>query len=164
LKPSILIVDDEAGVRSALSGVLRDEGYGVEAVESGEACLDRVIRAQYDVIYSRHRQERWRLVTTGATAENDFETEQILRLTVLEVLYARRRTEPENPALSPLDLESLTGTPREHLEFTIWYLIQKKFVTRDDQSRLTITVDGVDFVEKNHGDDMKRRLTAVNQP
>jgi two-component system nitrogen regulation response regulator NtrX len=50
LKPSILIVDDEAGVRSALSGVLRDEGYGVEAVESGEACLDRVIRAQYDVI------------------------------------------------------------------------------------------------------------------
>jgi len=50
MKPSILIVDDEAGVRSALSGVLRDEGYAVEAVESGEACLDRVIRAQFDVI------------------------------------------------------------------------------------------------------------------
>ena len=103
-------------------------------------------------------------MTTGATAENDFETERMLRLTVLEVLYTQRRTEPENPALTPLDLESLTGTPREHLEFTIWYLNQKKFVTRDDQSRLTITVDGVDFVEKNHGDDMKRRLTAVNQP
>jgi two-component system nitrogen regulation response regulator NtrX len=50
MKPSILIVDDEAGVRSALSGVLRDEGYAVEAVESGEACLDRVIRASFDVI------------------------------------------------------------------------------------------------------------------
>src|SRR3954471_21489191 len=50
MRPSILIVDDEAGVRSALSGVLRDEGYGVEAVESGEACLDRVLRAQFDVI------------------------------------------------------------------------------------------------------------------
>jgi two-component system nitrogen regulation response regulator NtrX len=50
LKPSILIVDDEAGVRSALSGVLRDEGYGVEAVESGEACLDRVVRTPFDVI------------------------------------------------------------------------------------------------------------------
>ena len=57
----------------------------------------------------------------------------------------------------------MTGQPREHLEFTIWYLTQKKFVTRDDQSRLTITVDGVDFVEKNRGD-KKRRLTAVNQP
>jgi two-component system nitrogen regulation response regulator NtrX len=50
MKPTVLIVDDEAGVRRALSGVLRDEGYAVEAVESGEACLDRVARAPYDVI------------------------------------------------------------------------------------------------------------------
>ena len=49
-KPTVLVVDDEAGVRSALSGVLRDEGYTVDAVESGEACLDRVARAPYDVI------------------------------------------------------------------------------------------------------------------
>src|SRR5512138_1136116 len=48
--PSILIVDDEPGVRSALSGVLRDEGYQVEAVESGEACLDRLTRVAFDVI------------------------------------------------------------------------------------------------------------------
>jgi len=50
LKHSVLIVDDEAGVRSALSGVLRDEGYSVEAVDSGEACLERVLRANFDVI------------------------------------------------------------------------------------------------------------------
>ena len=48
--PSILIVDDEPGVRSALSGVLRDEGYDVDAVESGEACLDRLTRTPYDVV------------------------------------------------------------------------------------------------------------------
>ena len=47
---SILIVDDEPGVRSALRGVLRDEGYDVEAVESGEACLDRLARESYDVV------------------------------------------------------------------------------------------------------------------
>jgi two-component system nitrogen regulation response regulator NtrX len=50
MKPTILVVDDEPGVRAALSGVLRDEGYAVEAVDSGEACLDRVTRAVYDVI------------------------------------------------------------------------------------------------------------------
>src|SRR5512145_1781186 len=50
MKSSVLIVDDEAGVRSALSGVLRDEGYAVDAVDSGEACLDRVARSVYDVI------------------------------------------------------------------------------------------------------------------
>ncbi|HEX7545961.1 MAG TPA: sigma-54 dependent transcriptional regulator [Gemmatimonadaceae bacterium] len=50
MKSAILVVDDEPGVRSALSGVLRDEGYQVDAVESGEACLDRLTRAAYDVV------------------------------------------------------------------------------------------------------------------
>ncbi len=50
MKPSVLIVDDEAGVRSALGGVLRDEGYAVEAVDTGESCLDRLSRAAYDVV------------------------------------------------------------------------------------------------------------------
>jgi two-component system nitrogen regulation response regulator NtrX len=50
MKPTVLIVDDEAGVRSALTGVLRDEGYTVEAVASGETCLDRLARAPVDVI------------------------------------------------------------------------------------------------------------------
>src|SRR3979490_92435 len=47
---SVLIVDDEPGVRSSLSGVLRDEGYAVEAVASGEACLDRLARGPVDLI------------------------------------------------------------------------------------------------------------------
>ena len=50
MKPTILIVDDEPGVRSALTGVLHDEGYAVEAVSSGEACLDRVTRGSIDLI------------------------------------------------------------------------------------------------------------------
>ena len=50
MKPTILVVDDEPGVRSSLSGVLRDEGYSVEAVSSGEACLERVTRGPIDLI------------------------------------------------------------------------------------------------------------------
>jgi two-component system nitrogen regulation response regulator NtrX len=50
LRPAILIVDDEPGVRSALSGVLRDEGYEVDSVDSGEACLERLTRGAVDLI------------------------------------------------------------------------------------------------------------------
>jgi curved DNA-binding protein CbpA len=119
-------------------------------------------RAQYDIHHQALRQERWRFAASG-NGGTDFEIEQGLRATILEILYSRRRAEPGNPSFSPFELAQLTGQPREHLEFTVWYLNQKKFVTRDDQSRLTITVDGVDFVEKNHGEDLKRRLTAVSE-
>src|SRR5256886_4292236 len=50
MKPTILIVDDEPGVRTSLSGVLKDEGYEVEAVDSGEACLERLTRGPVDLI------------------------------------------------------------------------------------------------------------------
>ena len=50
MKASVLVVDDEAGVRAALTGVLEDEGYEVEAVASGEACLEAPARRAYDAI------------------------------------------------------------------------------------------------------------------
>ena len=42
MKPTILIVDDEPGVRTALTGVLHDEGYVVESVATGEAWAESV--------------------------------------------------------------------------------------------------------------------------
>src|ERR1700688_1539818 len=50
MKPTILIVDDEAGVRTALTGVLSDEGYEGESVPSGEECLERATRGSVDLI------------------------------------------------------------------------------------------------------------------
>src|ERR1035438_7205238 len=47
---SILIVDDEPGIRESLTDVLHDEGYQVESVGSGEACLTSLIGAKYDVV------------------------------------------------------------------------------------------------------------------
>jgi len=48
--PSILVVDDEPGVRSSVSGVLKDEGFEVEAVGTGEECLERANSDAFDVI------------------------------------------------------------------------------------------------------------------
>jgi two-component system nitrogen regulation response regulator NtrX len=47
---NILIVDDEEGIREALSGALTDEGYAVSSVDSGEACLDLLRKTAFDVI------------------------------------------------------------------------------------------------------------------
>ena len=47
---NILIVDDEAAIRESLQGVLADEGYSADAVESGEACLEAVRGKRFDAI------------------------------------------------------------------------------------------------------------------
>lgn len=117
-------------------------------------------RARYDVQHQQNRQDRWRLVSTGGDAQNDFDLEEMVRLTVLEVLYTKRRVEPREPAIFSLDLEQMTGRPREHLEFTLWYLGQKKLVTRDDNSRLVITAEGVEYLEANYRTNGRRRLQA----
>lgn len=47
---SILIVDDERGIRETLRGVLEDENFDVETVESGEACLQIVDNQSFSCI------------------------------------------------------------------------------------------------------------------
>lgn len=125
--------------------------------EAYQVISDPQQRAQYDVVHARQRQTRWRLVASGAQAENDFESEQGRRLTVLEMLYTRRRLEPDDLGMSPLSLEELTGCPRELLEFTIWFLTQKKYVVRSDNSQLMITADGVEHLEANYRENLQRK-------
>jgi two-component system nitrogen regulation response regulator NtrX len=50
MSESILIVDDERGIRETLSAVLRDEGFSADAVESGEDCLKAIGRRAYGCV------------------------------------------------------------------------------------------------------------------
>jgi curved DNA-binding protein CbpA len=122
---------------------------------------DPVERARYDAVYERQREARWRLATLSTSADSDFDAELQLRITVLEVLCTKRRTEPQQPALFQNEIEKLTGSPREHLEFTLWYLVQKKCVQRTDSSMLVITADGIDWLEERHRTMPRTRLLAA---
>jgi curved DNA-binding protein CbpA len=118
-------------------------------------------RARYDVAYQQLRKDRWRLVASGAEAEHDFDLEQVVRLAVLEALYTKRRVDPGNPGIFYGEFEALTGRPREHLEFTIWFLTQKKFAILDDKSCLLLTVDGAEYLEQSYRTNLQqKRLRA----
>jgi len=46
---SVLVVDDDTGVRNMLSSVLNDEGYVVEAVENGKKAIKACEKLFFDV-------------------------------------------------------------------------------------------------------------------
>jgi len=72
------------------------------------------------------------------------------RFGVLALLYQRRRANQGNMGISTLDLENRMSLPREHLEFTLWYLRSKGLVQiLEDNSDYAVTASGVDYVEAN---------------
>ena len=113
-------------------------------------------RAQYDATNQKRKKDRWRLVSAGAQTENDFEMEQVVRLTVLEALYTKRRLDAQNPGIYLVELERMIGRPREHLEFTIWFLNQKKLIATDD-ARMYLTADGAEYLEDSYKSNIQRK-------
>jgi len=119
-------------------------------------------RVKYDVAHRQRQLDRWRLASAGPATQGERGAEKAIRLTILELLCAQRRVEPGNPGLFPAEIEKLTGVPREHLEFSTWYLIQKQLVQRSDSSRLVITAEGVDYLDEHpHVNHSAPRLMAA---
>ena len=134
-----------------------------EITEAYQVLSNPEKRAQYDATHQRLAKERWRLVSEGAQSENNFELEQVVRLTVLEALYTKRRLEPHTPGIYLRELEKMIGRPREHLEFTIWFLNQKKLINTDD-ARMYLTAEGAEYLEESYRSNLHRkRLQPANE-
>jgi curved DNA-binding protein CbpA len=88
------------------------------------------------------------------------------RLAVLAVLYAKRRAHSDRPEVTLAEVEGRMGFPRDYMEFTIWYLMKKGYITRSDNSSMTLTADGVDFVESQRSSTPKlnKLLTDGTEP
>ena len=90
--------------------------------------------------------------------------EHVFRVAILEALYTKRRLDPDNPGIFYNELEGLTGRPREHLEFTIWFLMQKRLVVLDDGSRLTLTIDGAEHLEQTYRNNVHQKRLRDKNP
>jgi curved DNA-binding protein CbpA len=118
----------------------------LEITKAYQVLNNPVSRASFD---SEHRSRRNapHPVFMSREFSAGMESETKIRLGMLCLLYAKRRANINAASMTVIDLESVMGIPREHLMFSSWYLKSKKFAVMDDRSSLTITADGVDFLE-----------------
>ena len=113
-------------------------------------------RASYDVQHQASRALRWKIFDQSKSAQG-VEGERRKRWGVLSLLYTKMIEEHRQPGIMLRDLEELLGCPREHLEFTLWYLKQKRYIAGPDNGRYTITAEGVDLVEEQGGSSKEAR-------
>jgi curved DNA-binding protein CbpA len=114
--------------------------------QAHDVLSDPVRRAEYDAACKKEAPQRAPLSTTIDFMDG-MEGELNRRLAVLALLYIQRRTNPYTPEVSLLEVERRMGFPRDYLDFTTWYLRNKGYITRADNSDFALTVEGVDFVE-----------------
>jgi len=124
-------------------------------------------RAAYDVDYHASRSLKWKIFQKPEDAEG-VEEEKRKRWGVLTVLLRKRKEEPMKPGMTLRELEGMLGCPREHLEFTLWYLKSKSYIQAEDSGRVSITVHGVDVAEElsetRFGQEQPERLLLREAP
>lgn len=111
-------------------------------------------RAGYDVNLHSYRQVRWRIFDQRQAAVGKV-AEKSKRKGIIDLLYTKRCNEPEKPTLNLHELEDLLGCPREHLEFSLWYLKENGLVARQDNGRFAVTAKGVDWAEQQEAEQLR---------
>lgn len=130
-----------------------------EIVRAHEVLRQPEKRAQYDLQYRHHNQNGWQIAVEANNKEG-IELDVSIQEKLLALLYMKRRQNMQNPGIGNLELERLSGCPREHIDFHLWYLKEKGWIARMENGLLTITASGVDeAIMEHHRIDPAKRLT-----
>ncbi len=148
------------------NGTTGDEKAFCSITDAYKVLSEPEKRASYDVNLHAYRQLRWRIfdqrqASVGKVAEKS------KRKGILDLLYTKRCSEPEKPTMNLHELEDLLGCPREHLEFSLWYLKENGLVARLDNGRYAVTAKGVDWAEQEEATALSRTgrlLPASSHP
>jgi hypothetical protein len=125
-----------------------------EIVQAHEVLRHPEKRAQYDLNHKRH-VEYSSILAEEAGDRAGLEFDAVIQERLLSILYVKRRRNMQNPGIGNLELERLSGCPREHIEFHLWYLKEKGWICRLENGLMAITVSGVDKAVIEH-----RRLNS----
>jgi len=118
-----------------------------QITEAYNALSEPERRAAYDVHHREARRLMWKIFDQS-NAVQGFDSELRKRQGILSLLYRKRLMSPDQPNVTLKEFEDLLGVPKEHLEFSLWYLKEGQYILRSDNGRHSITIKGVDLAEE----------------
>lgn len=107
------------------------------------ALADPVERTVYDAQRSSNKSGDG----GGAKVERNRAHLIAKRNEMLDMLYWRRFETPFKPIITMHEFETLLNSPKEQLEFNLWYLRDRGLIARSDNACFVITSEGVGAVE-----------------
>jgi curved DNA-binding protein CbpA len=128
-----------------------------EIVEAHNTLKDPIRRAQYDIQHQDHSGSRWKLAEAASDTKG-IERDVVIQDRLLSLLYVKRRQNINDPGIGDHELERLSGCPREHLEFHLWYLKAKGWIGKLENGLFVITVEGVDRANSGHQQETATKL------
>jgi len=123
--------------------VTGDPASFTQVHEAYEVLSDAHRRAEYDVHYDENRRLQWKIFDQASAADGREQDRRIFH-GILSLLYIARRRDPHAGGLGAINLERLLGISQQELEFSLWYMRQKLWITVLDTGQYAITVEGID--------------------
>ena len=120
-----------------------DELRFSKIMEAHDTLKDPVKRAQYDIQHKNQSGFRTKLAEEASNTKG-IERDVGIQDKLLSILYVKRRQNVNDPGIGEFELERVLDSPREHLEFHLWYLKAKGWIGRQENGTLAITVEGID--------------------
>jgi len=105
-------------------------------------------RAEYDVQHDENRRQEWQIFDQSSAADGPEQDRRVFHR-ILSLLYIARRRDPNAGGLGSVNLERLLGISQQDLEFALWYMRQRTWITVLDTGHYAITVDGIDKLGSN---------------
>ena len=117
-----------------------------QMLKAYQTLSDPVSRAAYDAQHRAQVKLNWKIFDQSSEVSSQ-QDERKKREGVLAVLYRKRQFSPDVAGMNLREIEDLIGIPREHLEFTIWYLKERGDIKIGDNGRFFISIKGVESYE-----------------
>jgi hypothetical protein len=144
----------------------KDTGSGDrfrQLVEANNVLSDPEKRAAYDVRLAAEDKTRFRIFNSVQSAEG-VQAELRKRQGILRLLYTKRLRAPQDAGMRGRDFTELLGVPAEHLEFALWFLRERRCVSRSDNNTFEITCSGVEAFEAEQANLSKKQLVTLPAP